>query len=815
MLKSIKQKLAGKKLRRPSAPDFRGYMKKRKQRLQKEEEERRAREPPSLRLLTSGITFASMALGLSFIPLFPQPLPVLIAFLIAFGAYERPQIAMPIGGVLIGLGMLYHLSSMNFIAMLGLPEVRVGVIATLLYFFVALPVRFRSCEDAIAIDIGIMAATLLFFSQTYIFAVPLLLTVAVLFKKTQGALALIYYAMISVPLQIMQFSQIIPTIKRPEWWLDPLGVPPLYVPLTGVFKGMQDAMTQFRLFDQSRVVYVISTQVFSSPPASAGAVGSALSQYLDSFPGIILFLALVLCLIFIVSTFAGEFTRKSFAMRAEILFPALGAAGITALFYLLAMVMQKPLAFRAQLNGAQMAIGIITTILFALPLSYINYAPKRRALVEERSRKVVAKIEELKTKLVSFETLLAKAKTIPADTSSPEGKLLIIKDKLNEITAKTAAKLYDPSELDEKYREMNIELNPAIDNLTAELSKVVEEYQLQVNYEFTAWLKKLRSLGFETKTDAKVDLQKDLPLEARVDNVLQVLEASRILANQVSLTVEETYTIIRALYDRTLPEQSRTIEFAKQQLGKNTAPWFATDALFATLTNWKTFYSKDVTKSVDYLQNSLAELVSLNTQADTLQAALGDQYEKITDKIEQARAIKHSLEGKVLSVTNLPLIRDSIEQSLSVSKDILSSLHELMERKETSIERLLPVKEDFWEKNVALREQTEYSIEAIDDARHQELNKTLAELPKALSQINTCFDTLSIYADKEELLLNYPVAKTAIEDILRQKRRVSAKDLPFDARYAQEYLRLFYTSQGERHREYSYYEGILTLSEKP
>ncbi len=737
-----------------------------------------------------------------------------MAFLIAFGVFLKPQFAMPVGGLMIGLGLMYQLASpyMNFISMLGEPMVRVLVVAVMLYFFVALPLRFHRCEDIIAINIGIMAATLLFFSQTYIFAVPLLLTVAVLFKKTQGGLALSYYAMISVPLQIMQFSEIIPTIQRSDWWLDPLGIPPLYIPLNGVFNGMQDAMTQFRLFDSSKVVGVISSQLTSSPPASASAVGSALSQYLDSFPGIILFLALVLCLIFVVSTIASEFNRKSFAMRAEILFPALGAAGVTALFYLLAIAMQRPLAFRAQVNTVQMAIGIVTTILFALPISYVNYAPKKRALIEERSMRVVAKTQELTAKLQAFEALLNKAKTIPADVSSPEGKMLVIKDKLNDIIAKTKAKLYDPSELDAKFHEMNEQMSSAIDGLTPELGKVVEEYQLRVNYEYSAWLKKLRALGFEAKTAVKADFQKDMPLEARIDNIREILETSRVLADEVSQTVEQTYSIIRTLYDQTLPEQSRTITFARQQLEEKTAPWFATDSLFTALTNWKALYSRDVSKSVEYLLGSLNTLISLDEYAEKLQPALGDRYERIMDCTSRAEDIRRSVENKTLTVANLPFIKDALDTSLGISMDVLSTLHELMETKEASIENLLPVKEDFWEKNVTLRERTASAIKAIADAPKQELNKTMAELPKALLQISECIDTLVVYGDKEELLLNYPVAKTAIEELLKRKKRVSAEELPFELRYAEKYLKLFYSSQ--RSGEFSFDEANMILVKK-
>jgi hypothetical protein len=50
-------------------------------------------------------------------------------------------------------------------------------------------------------------------------------------------------------------------------------------------------------------------------------------------------------------------------------------------------------------------------------------------------------------------------------------------------------------------------------------------------------------------------------------------------------------------------------------------------------------------------------------------------------------------------------------------------------------------------------------------------------------------------------LLNYPIAEMAIEDILRQKKHVSAEDLPFEPKHAQEYLTLFY---GHKFPEFSF-----------
>ena len=50
---------------------------------------------------------------------------------------------------------------------------------------------------------------------------PLLLTVAILFKRTQSGLAVSYYVLISVPLMIMQYFQHILTIARVDFWNDP------------------------------------------------------------------------------------------------------------------------------------------------------------------------------------------------------------------------------------------------------------------------------------------------------------------------------------------------------------------------------------------------------------------------------------------------------------------------------------------------------------------------------------------------------------------------------------------------------------------
>jgi hypothetical protein len=84
-------------------------------------------------------------------------------------------------------------------------------------------------------------------------------------------------------------------------------------------------------------------------------------------------------------------------------------------------------------------------------------------------------------------------------------------------------------------------------------------------------------------------------------------------------------------------------------------------------------------------------------------------------------------------------------------------------------------------------------------------------LPKSLSYIDECVKTIAMYNETKEFLLNYPIAEMAIEDLLRQKKHIAAQDLPFEPKYAEEYLRLFYS---QRYREFSFDEANKLLMRK-
>ena len=87
----------------------------------------------------------------------------------------------------------------------------------------------------------------------------------------------------------------------------------------------------------------------------------------------------------------------------------------------------------------------------------------------------------------------------------------------------------------------------------------------------------------------------------------------------------------------------------------------------------------------------------------------------------------------------------------------------------------------------------------------------LENLPKFLSYVDECVETIMVYRDMEELLLNYPIAEITVENLFREKKSVSAKDLPFEPKYAEEYLKLFYS---QKFREFSLDRANMLLTKK-
>jgi hypothetical protein len=425
---------------------------------------------------------------------------------------------------------------------------------------------------------------------------------------------------------------------------------------------------------------------------------------------------------------------------------------------------------------------------------------KRRG---QKKKEMMEKVRELRAKLQISEVELAEVTSCLPISSGPfEVKMLMVKNKLNDVVGKTSARLSDTSEINEIFNEL--------DNLSHEIDNLAIEYQVFVNCEFAKLFGMFKDIGLETEVTVKTAFEKEAPLEERINQIKDVLEVGRSLANDVINVAEQVYEVLRSFYNPALPEESPSIAFARKKLDEK-APWIALNVLFVSLTNWNKQYKVQISQSIADLPNSLASIANLNTKNDRLLPFLGDNFPIIMENAKKAENIKIDFEKKVFDVIIVLTIRDVFHSSLNVVRDVLSILYEKLKSKEKAIEILAPSVDFLWEKNVDLMKRMASAMEITSKSSEFTLGQVLESLPKFLSYVDECIKTIALYSEIEEFLLNYPIAEMAVEDLFRQKKYISAKDLPFVPKYAEEYLKLFYS---QRYREFSLDKTNMLLTKK-
>ncbi len=765
------------------------------------EEQERNLESSTLKMVTFLLTSVAMALGMSFLPIFPQPVPIFLAVLVAFVVFKSPRLGMPVGGAIIGIGLLFHLAQLRFISFLGDTTIRVAFIAIWLTLFIVLPLISNRYKSALAIDFGILAVTMLFFAPTYFLAIPLILASAVYFKKNV-VLSIVYYVLISVPLQILQYyNDVVTQIARTDWWVAAGSSPPLLVSLSSISKSLNLSGTQVRLFDISNVFYEIAGQTTWVPDWTGRTIKDALAQYLDSLPGLLMFVVIVVGLALTLVFFTRTLVKEGLIGKGDRLFQIFTVTIAAALFFILLSALQVPLAFTADVSATTMVLGILATLAFTLPVAFIDSAPKNRS----SNKEIQEKTKTLLNKILIFEGQLDNIQNnIPVTITTPQGKMLVLKDSLEDTLKNAEKHRYEQEELDQKFNQLN-QLDKDIESLETELNVILSEYQILATCEYSNWAGKLKDAGLPIKTIISEPFQQEITLEQRIERIKQVLDTGRALALEAILVVDPIYKIIRSLYDPTLPEKCRAIEFANEKLKTKEAPWIVIEALYSSLNNWKRQYGQEIQASMKLLQNSLTPIANISTQNEDLSVVFGENTPKVLGYAKKAEEMtidaQKMIEKEKLDILDIITLQSDVQSLLGIANDVLAMLYTELINDENVIDHLLPTKDYLWEKNSTLRERLNKAIEILANPSNYKVNQVMENLPLYLSYMNEAIQTLSAYKERKEFLLNYPIAEAAIEERLKVKEKLLPEDLPFQPRFAAEYLRLFYT---QKYAEYSF-----------
>jgi hypothetical protein len=222
-------------------------------------------------------------------------------------------------------------------------------------------------------------------------------------------------------------------------------------------------------------------------------------------------------------------------------------------------------------------------------------------------------------------------------------------------------------------------------------------------------------------------------------------------------------------------------------------------------------YKTEISNSIINVKDSLIAINNFKQENEKLSIALGNDYLKIVDlaqKVDEGKVDFNEEKFRIIDVINIKLVFDSI---IKAAKGFLIILVERLKAKEKNIESLMPPEGYMWGKNLEIIDLMNSTIELLKRRGKQLPSKVLEKLPSILDIADKGKDVVISYKEKEELLLNYPVAEIVLEEKLKKKDKVTAKDLPFDPKYSIEYLKLFHS---KRYSESNYDESNKILSTK-
>jgi len=744
-------------------------------------------------IIIFALIFSGFAFILTMIPLLPLGLPLFISFLIAFAAFKSPKNGMTLGCLLVAISLVYYLARMNFIYVLGEPQIRFLFILLFILFFMAISSSVNRLEDAVPISIGMISAGLLFFKQTFCLAIPLILVFATIYKKARLGIALSCYILISLPLQMLQYLN----------YGSQTGRPPLYIPLDRIFVDLQGAMSQLTFNEIFRILGTIFEAIIT-PNSSLISSITSISDYLNSFPGMVIFFLILSGLIsataLAISYLAG-FLKQVEAIRKyrgfiETSFSLITAVSIIFIFWMIVDSLQYPLNFEAQVSPTDITFSILGTVGIMLPVSIGDYLLRRKEIREARSMLLVEKAKKAWGKIDEFEQLLKRIKEdTPVVVAPIERRASLLKEDIDRIISSSSAGLYSLSEIEEKIDEIDKGMIVELNSLYGEINRVMDEHYARASSQHLLCINKLKDIGLETESQTGIaDIKEfhERDVNSKIDLFKKLLDAGYSLANEAVQLFEKIYDITRSLYDPRLPSNSPTIVIVKQKIEEKANPWEIIDAICASLYNLEKQYSAEISKSIENLRESLNSIINLTAHKENLVPILSNSLPEILEHADKARTLQISFETKELNVMKVVMVKEALDSILNISKSLLTIFYRELKKREEMISGLLPIRDYEWGKNVSLIERMEEAIEVTSNPSRYEVSKLTSMIYRSFSYFEESIGTLDLYSQEYEFLLNYAVAESIIDELLRRKKHVYARELPFDPRYGEEYLRIYF-----------------------
>ena len=738
-------------------------------------------------ILTFFITVVSMSLAFTMIPLLPTPLPLVVALLIAYATYRDPPIGSFAGSMVIALGLFYHLSRIDFFQLFPGPWLRLLVMVVLILPFVIVSTQLTDNISVISMDMGIIAVSLLFFKSTFFLAVPLILIFATIYKKRGVIVTLSYYAFMSLPLQVMQYLK---TYRE--------GVPPpLYIPLNIIYTDIQESMKQVSLTEINKILGVIGEQILRAG-IRGGELEPALLSYIDSLPGMVLFLIIMAGLVsaaaFITLKLPENLKRaqipSKYADALVYIIPVGSASLMNVIFFILLEHLHGPLAFQASVNTSIVMLSTGFTLVLSTPVSMSKYVVDLREILSIRIEYLRQGSLSILDEIQHYLDLIGSlGDPIPPSFSALHTRMLIVLDELKEVVARASEASLTPREVDSMTRRVLTQLKDEATNLRWQLDVALDDHFIKIKFEYLESAREIRELGLDIDTPEIPDIPIDSTLETKISHIEEVSSSGRVLVEELIATSDTIYEIICSLFEPSLPGDSPIIQISREKK-ESDEPWVIIDAILASLRNWEKQYSAQIASSTRPIRDSVDTIIELSRRESPLLPILGDRFSLIRDLARELEA-KDFEEEKNLRVLRVIIIRDTIFATVDVVARVIGILYQHLRELEADIDSLLPMEDYEWNKNLTLVDRMNTSLEVINSYGSREIADIISHLYRALSYIDEAVDTVEYYNERKELLLNYHILEKKITRILKEKDEVTLEDLGVSEKYGREYLKLY------------------------
>jgi len=740
------------------------------------------------KLVTFVVTMASMALGFTLIPMLPSPLPIIIAFLVAYAVFKDKIYGAMAGSLIISLGLFYHLSRIGFFQLIHDPVKNTVLMALIIAPFVICPAMFNNNLQIIAMDMGIIAVSLLFFRSTFYLAIPLILVFATIYKGRGIVYTFVYYASISLPLQIMQYLKTFEEGMRP----------PLYTPLDLIYHDIQSQLTTISLDTLKRVFNTITG--IMPPDMVINGEAAAFAKFVDSIPGMILFFIIMsgfISVITIMNMRMPDPVKKAAIPGKYVdvlvyILPIVAAAITNLVFFLAIDNLQAPLAFQATVDQSILVGSTTFTILFSAPVAFSKYildlkevrSSRSHALIEE-SGKLLERIEEYNVIIDGLGT------SVPENLMDLKTRMLIVEDEAEEIEQNAEESIQDLSELDVDLRRIYNELKLDVESFETQLDVALRDFYIKIKFEYLESVGEIRELGLDVDAPEVPELDMDAPLMEKVEHINHIIDSGRVLVEKLIDTSDKIYEIISSLFEPNLPRDSATLQISRQKIDED-EPWVIIKAILVSLKNWEKQYSADILNATRPINDSIETIIQLSKRKSSLMPLLGDKYELIQNLSEQMTKRSFAEEDENLKVLKVILIRDTILSTVNVVGRIIGLLYYHLQDLEFNINLLLPREDYEWNRNMTLTERMNQSLEVINNYERYGIDEIITHLYRVLSYIDEAVDTIEYYNERKEMLLNYPVFQKKITRILDEHGEVRLGDLGVAEKYGIEYLKMYH-----------------------